>query len=132
MSWDNEENYRTGKTVRAVALCDRTDSQGFFYAAINCMRDGSMGEKGEDGVYSRIWWGDYIENGDVQNLRYATIEEVELYLKHCPLENEEKDLGEKIVCIIYDNERTVAIVQRKGRSLFQRIRDFFVKEKLPF
>lgn len=86
MSWENEEwnGNRNLGTIRAIALCDQ---QGFFNQAINCMRDGDMGEKDENGVYGRIWYGDYIENGDCKNLRPATQEEVELYLKYVTIES---------------------------------------------
>lgn len=93
MSWYNRYN---GENVRAVALCDST---GFFYSAINCMRDGSMGEKGEDGVYSRIWWNDYIQSDEV-GLRPANAEEIKLYLAHCPLESQMEwdDLQARVIC----------------------------------
>lgn len=76
MSWDNKIY---NEKVRAVALCA---SDGFFYAAINCMRDDDMGKRYDDGVYERKLWGDYIQNGEHKNLRPATKEEVSLYLDH--------------------------------------------------
>lgn len=53
----------------------------WFDIAINCMRDGDMGEKGEDGVYDRVWYTDSIEDG--KHLRPSTKGEVELWLSHC-------------------------------------------------
>ena len=80
MSWENE--YR-GETLRAIALCD---SAGYFDTAINCMRNGSMGEKDKNGVYDRKWWGDYIDcyGDEGKTLRPATAEEVALYKQYCP------------------------------------------------
>lgn len=82
MSWENE----CDKNIRAVALCDAT---GFFFCAINCMRDGDMGEMDEDGVYSRVWYGDNIEcyGSELDSLRPATHEEVELYMQHVSIED---------------------------------------------
>lgn len=77
MSWDEEF---CGETVRAVALCD---SNGYFNQAINACRDSDMGEKDENGVYSRIWYADHIESGGKGNVRIATPKEVELYLMYC-------------------------------------------------
>lgn len=79
MSWDNEFE----KGLRAIALCDST---GYFVAAINCVRDGDMGKKDKNGVYERIWYGDYIENDRNENLRPATIDEVNLYMSYIPVE----------------------------------------------
>ena len=57
----------------------------FFAEAINCPRDGSMGERDEDGVFARHWVSDWLQGYDgVEGLRYATPTEVELYMKKCP------------------------------------------------
>lgn len=68
----------------AIALCEGN----WFLQAINCMRDGDMGEKGDDGIYSRIWAGDELWGENFSTLRNASEEEVNLWLKHCSLENE--------------------------------------------
>ena len=79
MSWKNEYH---GEWLRAIALCDSTN---YFDVAINCMRDGSMGEKDANGVYDRKWVSDmadaYFSDCD---LRVANEEEVELYKQYCP------------------------------------------------
>ena len=81
MSWNNT----WGKeTIRAIALCD---AYKWFDAAINCLRDGDMGEKDENGVYSRIWWADEAGSCcDDSDLRPATPDEVALYRQYCPWE----------------------------------------------
>lgn len=77
MSWENK--YEQG--LRAIALCEES---GFFYEAINCVRDSDMGCKDENGVYGRIWYGDNIEcyGNELDTLRPATKEEVELYMEY--------------------------------------------------
>lgn len=80
MSWENE--YHNGEWLRAIALCD---SANYFEVAINCMRDGSMGEKDGNGVYERKWWSDTAgEAYDDRDLRGATKQEVALYKQYCP------------------------------------------------
>jgi hypothetical protein len=81
MSWENE----CEQGLRAIALCEES---GFFYDAINCVRDGDMGCKDENGVYWRTWYGDNIEcyGNELDTLRPATKEEVELYLKYIPID----------------------------------------------
>ncbi len=89
MSWDNNYFVRNNEiTLRAIALCY---PNGFFKVAINCMRDGSMGEPDENGVYERQWTCDFLGCPIDSNIRPATKEEVNLYLKYCPI-NDEKDL----------------------------------------
>jgi len=91
--------------VRTIALCDGT----WFNAAINALRDGDMGEKDENGVYSRIWWADDMFNAEIEDLRPATIDEVNLYLKYYNPEVEAKDEGREIVSIIYGRDQTDVI-----------------------
>jgi len=74
VSWDEE-----GETATALVGPDGE----FFYAAINCKRDGDMGEKGPDGVWDRVWWGDSIHCAEVSNVRPATVREARLWLRHC-------------------------------------------------
>lgn len=107
MSWNEED--LDGSSIRAIALCDDT---GLFYEAINAPRDGQMGKKDENGVYDRIWWGDYIENGcDVKDVRPATKEEVDLYLKYCPIENRRDMIDdEHVVTIISQPTYTIVVV----------------------
>ena len=71
-SWGNDYE---GSLPRAVAACDET---GWFYCAMNCMRDGDMGLQDSDGVYERLWVADYADDIDLRN---ATPEEADLYLK---------------------------------------------------
>lgn len=91
--------------VRAVALCDGT----WFMRAINALRDGDMGEKDENGVYDRIWYGDDIYNSYVKEVRPANIHEVNTYLKYCKLVDEAEEDGRELVAIIYGQDRTDAI-----------------------
>ena len=87
--------------TRAVALCEGT----WFFQAINTLRDGDMGKKGEDGVYERIWWGDDIGNSTAENVRPANRSEVELFLKHCSLDEEAREEGRVVVAIIYGEDQ---------------------------
>lgn len=97
MSWDNE--YR-GEHLRAIALCD---AGNWFDVAINCMRDGSMGEPDSNGVYSRKWWSDQACScSDDSDLRPATEDEVELYRKYCPEQFESRTW--------YDGEMRIRIL----------------------
>lgn len=114
LSWDEkgtvvsrvgEKSVLVEDATRAIALCDGT----WFYRAINTLRDGDMGEKDENGVYERTWYGDDIFNADVDNVRPATISEVKLYLKYCKLEDEANDDGREVVAIVYDHDQTDVI-----------------------
>ena len=120
MSWENESsvwNKETNKyeseTVRAIALCDPT---GYFMQAINCMRDGDMGEKDENGVYGRIWYGDYIDcyGNEHETLRPATPAEVELYKQYCPIVDDYFWPYEKAVAEVRTADATYIIKQRRG------------------
>lgn len=120
MSWENTHmvlNPETGKyedeVVRAVALCDPSE---YFSHAINCMRDGSMGEKDENGVYERIWYSDFIDcyGDERKTLRPATATEVELFKKYCPLQEESFWPYEKVVAEVYTAEGTYIIKQQRG------------------
>lgn len=66
---------------RAYALMDQST---FFDTAINCCRDGNMGEKDERGIYSRHWAGDYADSSDtyVATVRPMTSDEIDLYLDY--------------------------------------------------
>lgn len=66
---------------RAYALID---GENWFDEAINCCRDGDMGEKDERGIYSRTWVGDYADNADTfeSTVRPMTKEEVDMYLEY--------------------------------------------------
>ena len=70
VAWTNETEPET--TAIAYMIED-----GFFDTAINCIRDGDMGEKDADGVYSRHWASDAVWMDD--NPRLATEEEIKLY-----------------------------------------------------
>lgn len=109
MSWE-EEDFRPGELayVRAIALCEGT----WFEEAINALRDGSMGEKDGNGVYERHWYGDDIYNADVSDVRPATLDEVKLYLKYCPLSDQFFQDFEEVVSIIYSPERTDVLYKR--------------------
>lgn len=73
-SWKEHES----DDCRAIALCNQ---DGWFYIAINCLRDGDMGRVDENGVYERRWATDYIYDS-AHDLRPANREEVDLYLKY--------------------------------------------------
>lgn len=138
MSWDNEEwaNNRNNGNIRAIALCDAT---GYFNEAINCMRDGSMGEKDENGVYERHWYGDNIDcyGNERESLRLATKEEIDLYLQYVPIEDA---VGEnfcdhckvKIVDMCFTTPCFGYVVVEYYVPLWQRIKDFFRSKRLPF
>lgn len=102
MSWNEED--LDGSSIRTIALCDGSD---YFDTAINAVRDGQMGEKDEFGVYPRIWYGDFIENNYTTNdVRPATADEVDLYLRYCPLE----ERREPIVGVVRSPSRSFVIV----------------------
>lgn len=65
------QNYETTAIAYMV-------ENAWFQEAINCMRDGDMGEKDADGVYSRHWGGDEVWIDDEPRL--ATEIEIFLYL----------------------------------------------------
>ena len=82
----------------------------YFHEAINCPRDGSMGEKDADGVLECHWYADYLRSYDgVEDLRYATPAEVKLYMKKCP--NWAKDNAECNDTTAYVSPRPMAIIQ---------------------
>lgn len=59
-----------------------TGPAGWFEVAVNCHRDGSMGEIDADGYCSRCWYSDHIKEGDFEGyLRPATWFEVKKYLE---------------------------------------------------
>lgn len=120
MSWENEGSVWNPETkkyendrVRAIALCDPT---GYFDVAINCLRDGDMGEKDENGVYPRTWAGDYIDcyGTERDTLRPATPQEVELYLKYCPVGNAYTYPYERPVAWVTDADATRVVYARRG------------------
>lgn len=69
----------------AIALGHPYSIDGFDYfwfnMAINCDRDGDMGQKDAHGVYERKWRTDSVE---LNKVRPATPDEVELYLRYFP------------------------------------------------
>lgn len=112
MSWDNPD-LKEGKTIRAIALCGG-DSGDWFTVAINAVRDGQMGEKDENGVYERKWWGDAIWNdSDATNIRRASIYEVNLYLQYVTLEDA-AEIGpeDEIIALIKSASISEVIVKR--------------------
>lgn len=117
MSWENEDH--DGTFIRAIALCN---AEGYFEQAINCVRDSDMGEKDEKGVYSRIWWADYIKcYGNERDIRPATPQEVELYLQYCDIGSEYSEPYYKAVKRIYDDRGTHIVFERRGwfaRNIF--------------
>ena len=143
MSWENDEATEWSEErqmfvstkIRAIALCEQN---GYFYEAINCMRDGSMGEKDDNGVYSRHWYADTINcNGDeYASLRYATNEEIELYLSHVSLQNAVGD-GKNYKVKIVDKEVSPYalfkyVIVTYELSFLERIKRFFNPKRLPF
>lgn len=129
MSWDEED--LDGSPIRTIALCDNT---GYFDTAINAVRDGDMGEKDEFGVYSRIWYGDYIDNNyTAKDIRPATGEEVNLYLRYCPLESRGayEYLDERIVNVVRGKYYTSVIVRYYTpwwKKLWAKVLAFFGKD----
>lgn len=105
VGYDRDNKKYEKDKVRTIALCDGT----WFFCAINALRDGQMGEKDENGVYARKWWGDDIYNTDVEDVRPANLAEVELYLKYCNLDEEAKEDGREVVAIIRGQDRTDVI-----------------------
>lgn len=63
------------KETTAIAYMSEN---GWFNVAINALRDGDMGKKDADGVYSRHWGGDEVYIDDKPRL--ATEGEIFLYL----------------------------------------------------
>lgn len=129
MSWDEED--LDGSPIRTIALCDNT---GYFETAINAVRDGDMGEKDEFGVYPRIWYGDYIDNNyTAKDIRPATAEEVNLYLRYCPLEarGSYEYLNERIVNVVRGKYYTSVIVRYCTpwwKKLWVKVLAFFGKD----
>lgn len=100
LSWSKNNGGET-----ATALCN---SNGWFWQAINCMRDGDMGHAGEDGVYERIWWTDTVDTWDEP--RAATPGEVATWERHCG-----HDLDDPAWCYwdtFFLNEGPIAIYMR--------------------
>lgn len=135
MSWDNE-GWIDNQNIRAIALCDPT---GYFHEAINCTRDGSMGEKDENGVYERHWYGDSVicYGYERESLRPATKEEIDLYLRYVPIEDAVgKDFSDYYKVNIIDTCLTNScfgyVVVEYYVPLWQRIKDFFRSKRLPF
>ena len=123
-SWIND----CDKGTRAIALCDETN---YFVGAINCVRDSQMGDKDENGVYSRQWWADSVWKEEEASLRAATKDEVELYLKYIDLE-EAVDFSDgkqsvkiisKTTCILY-GENTV-IIELTDLPWWKKLWNFF-------
>ena len=132
MSWENPNE----KGTWAIALCDST---GFFCEAINCARDGDMGKKDENGVYERIWYGDNIEcyGDELDTLRPATRDEVELYLEYVSLEDAVGNLSEEpcsvhIVHKSYSEYVNSVVVRFVAPSWWKRLLSKFNKKGLPF
>ena len=97
-----------GGGVRAVALTDGN----WFMEAMNCCRDGDMGEMGDDGVYSRTWATDDLNvyGAEEYDYRPASPSEVDLYLKHCSID-------------WYGNEEVVAIVRGTSSYVLYKKKD---------
>ena len=86
LAWKDDLAWREGAGP-SIALV-RGD---WFVEAINCPRDGDMGEMDEDGVWSRHWYGDSVSSLSADVPRYATIYETRLWLKKCNINP--KDYG---------------------------------------
>lgn len=131
MSWENGWDDK----VRAIALCD---SANWFDVAINCMRDGSMGEKDERGVYDRKWWSDEAGIGmDDSDLRPATAEEVALYRDYCPEQFKSRlyfdgDTRIRVIGVVTDRYGTHVVSETLPPPFWKRIRNMFKKNRLPF
>lgn len=86
ISWqetDFLDNNFPHKKITATALAQKYDNGSYYWfeRAINTMRDGDMGKKGEDGVYERSWAADSVSSN--YDIRPSTAEEVILWMKHC-------------------------------------------------
>ena len=118
LTWEMED--KDGKPIRAIALCD---DNGWYHEGLNTMMDSQMGEKDEDGIYERIWMEDEIPSSATSTVCYATHEQVEIYLKHCP--HIEHDIEEcdgtyhKLVGIVQRELRTDAIFKKEHRVDFE-------------
>lgn len=99
------KNYGEEDAETAYAL---VNGQGYFQCAINCLRDGDMGEKDENGIYDREWWGDSIWPEEKYTVRPMTLEEVHKYMSYVNL-NEE--YSEDIIVIL--GEESYALIGGK-------------------
>ena len=108
--WDKASQSYKPETTRAIGLCHPIGGSTWFEVAINTLRDGDMGTKDENGVYSRKWWGDNIYNADVKDVRPASIAEVGLYLKYCDLDKEiyAENVAE-FLGLIYSSDKIEAV-----------------------
>lgn len=104
MSWRNK---CVDPTVTATALCDDDD---WFMAAINCTRDGDMGELGPDGVYERIWVGDSL--WPEEKARPSTIKEVARFRDHIGLADYWVDKTLQFFNVFYLPEGPVAVYRK--------------------
>lgn len=57
------------------------EENGWFVFALNCMRDGDMGDKNEDGIYTRSWSTDWAPIND-PTIRLMNYQEYMLYKKY--------------------------------------------------
>lgn len=73
---------------RAYAL---VDSDYYFGTALNLYRGGDMGEKDENGIYSRKWGGDCANTCDnfEESVRVMTRAEVKTYLQYVKLRDDD-------------------------------------------
>ena len=100
-----------GGGVRAVALTDGH----WFMEAMNCCRDGDMGNMGDDGVYSRTWATDDLNvyGAEEYDYRPASPSEVDLYLKHCGIDWDE---NEEVVAIVRGTSSYVLYKKKDGQD----------------
>lgn len=103
-AWQNDGD---PEAETALALVGHN---GWFDVALNCMRDGDMGTKGEDGIYSRAWYGDAVWDEEAKTLRAMTEAEVDLYLAHVELYEEWKECTTEII-VVRGRENYVLIAE---------------------
>ena len=126
--------------VTAIAYMSGTS---WFDMAINCCRDGNMGEMDADGVYSRQWSTDEVWIDDEP--RIATRDEVLLYLrkvnlKYAGLEEE----GKMMPALVFEGNTIRAdynyrpsdfkfefacYLKRKAESVVDKMVEDFFKDK---
>jgi hypothetical protein len=64
-----------------IAICFSFDGE-WFPLAINCSRDGDMGDEDENGIYARAWASDWIHPDEGTKVRYATKGEADIFMEH--------------------------------------------------
>lgn len=85
----------SGETALALI-----DDCYWFNMALNCYRDGDMGEKTTDGIYERAWATDYIDEPDRATVRPMTPDEVAIYRRNVDISREYFCEGHDVVYVL--------------------------------